>query len=126
MEINPIAPADRQQILRYDAAGFRVSGIDYRGSVIVLLDRTLAWPVTAMDELSAAALKPVVEASPRLELLLIGCGRRGAMVPHDIRQAMRAAGISIEPMDTGAACRTYNVLMNDGRLVAAALIALGA
>jgi uncharacterized protein len=46
------------------------------------------------------------------------------LVPSSLRAALRAAGVVVEPMDTGAACRTYNVLMADGRRVAAALIAV--
>ena len=58
-----------------------------------------------------------------IDLLLLGCGARMAMVPAGVRQHLRAAGVVVESMDTGAACRTYNVLMADGRRVAAALIA---
>lgn len=125
MEINPIAPADRQYVQRYDAAGFRVSGFDFTGSVIVLPERTLGWAVQEFGALDLEALRPVLDATPRPELLVIGCGRRGAMLPEPVRQGLRAAGIGVETMDTGAACRTYNVLMNDGRRVAAALIVLG-
>jgi uncharacterized protein len=57
-----------------------------------------------------------------VNLLLIGCGPRMAMIPAALRASLRAKGVVIEPMDTGAACRTYNVLMAEGRLVAAALI----
>jgi uncharacterized protein len=59
-----------------------------------------------------------------VDLLLLGCGERTASVDGSVRQELRNAGVVIEPMDTGAACRTYNVLMADGRRVAAALIAI--
>ena len=59
-----------------------------------------------------------------VEILLLGCGPRMAPVPRPLRETLRAAGIVIEAMDTGAACRTYNVLMSEGRRVAAALIAV--
>ena len=58
------------------------------------------------------------------DLLLIGCGTRMAMVPRDLRTALRADGIVIEPMDTGAAARTYNVLLAEHRPVSAALLAV--
>ena len=58
----------------------------------------------------------------RIELLLLGCGRRMAPPPSGLRQALRQAGIVLEVMDTGAACRTYNVLLSEERRVAAALL----
>jgi uncharacterized protein len=57
-----------------------------------------------------------------VDLLLFGQGRRMALISPALRQGIRAVGIVVEPMDTGAACRTYNVLMAEGRRVAAALI----
>jgi uncharacterized protein len=54
--------------------------------------------------------------------LLLGTGRRLQPPPAGLRAALKQAGIALEPMDSGAACRTYNVLMAEGRLVAAALL----
>ncbi|HET6224238.1 MAG TPA: Mth938-like domain-containing protein, partial [Dongiaceae bacterium] len=59
-----------------------------------------------------------------IDLLLVGCGARMAPLPPALRQALRQIGVVMEPMDTGAACRTYNVLMAEGRRVCAALIAV--
>ena len=79
-----------------------------------------------MAELTAESLAPVSAraAAGEIDLLLVGCGPRLAMIPKDIRAAMRAQNVVMEPMDTGAAARTYNVLMAEGRRVAAALIAV--
>ncbi len=71
-----------------------------------------------------ASLEPIRAAEPAVEILMLGCGGRFAMVPAELRQALRAEGIALEAMDTGAACRTYNVLLAEDRRVAAALIAL--
>ncbi|MGH6796969.1 MAG: MTH938/NDUFAF3 family protein, partial [Roseiarcus sp.] len=60
-----------------------------------------------------------------VEILLLGCGPRMAPVPPALRQGLRVAGIVVDAMDTGAACRTYNVLLSEDRRVAAALLALG-
>ena len=57
-----------------------------------------------------------------LAVLLLGCGARMVLVPPALREALRAAGVVIEPMDTGGACRTYNVLLAEDRQVAAALL----
>ena len=57
-------------------------------------------------------------------MLLIGCGARIAPLPKAVRDGLREAGIGADTMDTGAACRTFNILVSEGRRVAAALIAL--
>lgn len=125
MELTPSPPpAGRQSIEGYGGDGFLVGGRLFHGSVLVLPDRTEDWPVRSMDEVTLASLRPAVEAPDPIEVLLLGCGPRMAMVAGDLRRELRAAGIVIEPMDTGAACRTYNLLLAEGRAVAAALIAV--
>lgn len=118
MELTPHIPPGRQLIERYAASGFRVSGAIYAGPVLVFPDVTLAWAEAA---LTAQSLAPVVEHGG-VELLLIGVGRRMAPLPAGLRAALKASGIVIEAMDTGAACRTYNVLLAEERRVAAALL----
>jgi len=124
MDVTPIIPAGRQVIERYGRSGFRVTGVAYAGSILVFPDRTSDWSVTAMGEVTAEALQPVMQRGG-VEILLLGCGPRMAPVPPALRQALRSAGIVVDAMDTGAACRTYNVLMAEERRVAAALIRLG-
>jgi uncharacterized protein len=118
MELTPVNPAGRQVIERYGAGGFRVSGVIYAGPVIVFPDRTLPWAAAAP---TADSLAPVVEHGG-IELLILGLGRRVAPVVTALRASLKAAGIAVEPMDTGAACRTYNVLVAEDRRVAAALL----
>ncbi len=124
MDITRVVPADRQFIEGYGGGRFRISGKLHEGSVLVFPERTLTWPVTAIEALSLDNLEPVLAVSGELEILLIGCGPRLGLVPDDLRQALRDHGLVVEPMDTGAACRTYNVLASEGRAVAAALIAV--
>lgn len=124
MDITPVVAADRQLIHGYGDHGFTITGLRHEGSVLVFPDRTQAWPVTSMAELSLDALAPILVAEPRPAVLLLGCGKGMSVVPRAIKAALRDAGIVVEPMDTGAACRTYNVLLTEGRDVAAALIAV--
>lgn len=126
MDITPLVPAGRQIIESYGAGRFRVSGARFEGSILVFPHRTAAWPVTSAAELAVGSLAEVeaAAAAGEVEVLLLGCGARMAMIPAALRSRLRAAGVVIESMDTGAACRTYNVLMAEGRRVAAALIAL--
>ncbi len=118
MELTPNAAPGRQLIERYGAAGFRVSGVIFTGPVLVFPDRTTFWEAAAptLDGLAA------VVAHGGIELIMLGLGRRGAPVSAALRAALKAQGIGIEAMDTGAACRTYNVLLAEDRLVAAALL----
>lgn len=126
MDVTPLIPAGRQIIESYGEGRFRVSGTTIEGSILVFPERTLPWPVDRIDALTEESLETVVQAGQAgtVDILLLGCGSRMAPVPAALRQRLREAGVVIEPMDTGAACRTYNVLMAEGRQVAAALIAV--
>ncbi len=82
------------------------------------------WAVSVMAELTVTSVADIFSMEPPIDLLLIGCGVRVEQVPLDIRDALKAKAIFADGMDTGAACRTYNVLMTEERRVAAALIAI--
>jgi len=123
MELTPLVQPGHQisghQIIeRYGPSGFRVSGTVYPGPVLVFPDRTLVWADAAITE---TGLAPVVEHGG-VELLLVGLGRRMAPVAAALRAALKVHGIAVEAMQTGAACRTYNVLLAEDRRVAAALL----
>jgi uncharacterized protein len=118
MELIPQVRDGRQVIERYAASGFRVSGAIYLGPVLVFPDRTETWAEAAF---TVEGLAPVL-AHGGVELLLLGFGRRVAPVGVELRSALKAGGIAVEPMDTGAACRTYNMLVAEDRRVAAALL----
>ena len=118
MELTPIVRPGQQIIERYGTSGFCVSGTVYLGPVLVFPDRTLVWADAALTE---AGLAPVVEHG-EVELLLLGLGRHMAPVPTALRAALKAKGVAVEAMDTGAACRTFNVLLAEDRRVAAALL----
>lgn len=124
MDVTPLIAAGRQMIEAYGDGGFRIAGMRHQGSVIVLPERTLAWGVADFAALTLDALAPLLDTENRPSLLLLGCGPSLVLVPRGLRAEMKAQGIVCEPMDTGAACRTFNVLLGEGRPVAAALIAV--
>jgi uncharacterized protein len=125
VELNPLPAHDRQVVQGYAQGGFRVSDAEWWGSILVFPTRTVSWGVSSVAEITVEAFAPVRDADdPPIELLLIGTGRKLALLPSKLRQAIRAMGFSIEIMDTGAACRTYNVLIGEERRVAAALLPL--
>ena len=123
MELTPLVPAGRQIIERYAESGFRVAGMIYRGSVLVFPDRTLPWSAAVPSDVTPESLGQVVDHGG-VQILLLGLGRVMRPIPPALRTALHDAGIVIEPMDTGAACRTYNVLVGEDRHVAAALLPL--
>lgn len=119
MDITPLIPADRQIIQAYGNGQFRVNGTLFAEAIIVFPGRTIPWPDPTP---TAAGFQPVLDAADEVELLLFGSGPRAVLVPSAVRQALRQAGIVLDTMDTGAACRTYNVLLAEGRRIAAALL----
>lgn len=120
MDVTPLIPVGRQIVQQYRAGGFRISGKDYQGGVIIMPERTMLWPVAGDLSLSSFdILKPFAH---ELDIVLLGTGAGQMFVQPALRQALKAQGLNVDVMDTGAACRTYNVLMAEGRRLAAALL----
>ena len=122
MDITPYLPDGRQVIERYGGGRFRVSGKLHEQSILVTPESTEPWPVTRFEEITVETLEPLLVAG--LDVLLLGCGAKMLLPPRTLKQAVRERGPVLEPMDTGAAARTYNVLMAEERRVGAALIAI--
>ncbi len=108
-------------IRTYAAGRITVNQDSYTRSLIVLPGQIIAdWPPQAFDELAATHLEALVLLRP--ELLILGTGQRQRFPRAELLAPLAGAGIGWEVMDTGAACRTYNILMGEGRNVAAALL----
>ena len=109
----------------YGGGGFRVAGERIEGSVLILEDKARPWPVASLADLEPAHFDPVLAADRgAVEFVLLGLGPVMTPPPKVVREALRAAGLGLEVMDTVAATKLYNVLASDGRRVAAALIAV--
>ncbi|MDB5445932.1 MAG: hypothetical protein JWQ97_1249 [Phenylobacterium sp.] len=116
---------DAPAIDAYGDGGFRLDGVRHEGSLLILADEALSWPVTALAELTPDSLAPVLVAGrSAVELLLLGMGAKNALPPRPVREVLQRAGIGLEFMDTPTAARLYNVLTAEGRRLAAALIAV--
>jgi len=124
VEVTSAVPTGRQLIQAYRAGGFTVAGMRHDGSLLVMPERTLAWPVSALAAITLESMAPITQADPAIELLILGCGETFALAPPALRDGLRGQGIVVEAMATAAAYRTYNVLLAEDRRVAAALIAL--
>lgn len=108
----------------YGNGGFRFGGMSHRGSILCLPTGIWEWPVASMEALDDAAFADVLALGDRLSLFFLGTGRGLVPPSRDVRAAFAAAGLWLEAMDTGAAARTYNVLLAEERQVGAALIAV--
>ena len=124
-EVAPVDPRGRSVIQSYGDGRFRISGTILTGSVIVLVDAVLPWPGGDAGTVSIESLAAVVDADPAVEILLLGTGRTMQPLDPGLRAALKQHGIVGDAMDTGAACRTFNVLAGEDRRVAAALAAIG-
>jgi uncharacterized protein len=122
MEVTPLIAPERQLIQAYRPGGFRITGLEHTGSVLVFPDRTLPWRHGPEPDLES--LQAVLTAEPTVEILVLGMGARFALPPKALRAAFRERRIAVEAMATPAGCRTYNVLMAEDRRVAAALVAM--
>jgi len=117
-------PAQVQLIRSYGPGRFLISDREWHAPVLVTPFSTTAWNVARAEDLTLESLAALKAAPAPTELLVLGCGARAVFVPPDLRAALKAAGFALEVVDTGSACRIYNVLLAESRRVAAALIPL--
>ena len=112
---------DRVAITGYGPGWIAVNGERHTTSLLIGVDGTLtAWGCRSFDALTAAHFASVADSNP--ELLIFGSGRQLRFASPAVLRALLERRIGVETMDTGAACRTFNILAGEGRRVAAALI----
>jgi uncharacterized protein len=114
-----IAPIDA-----YGNGGFRFAGMSHRGSLLCLPDGIWAWPVTSPQDITSTALKAIFARADHLDTVLIGTGVNHWRVPDLMRARFREMNIACDVMQTGPAIRIYNIMAEERRRVAAALIAV--
>ncbi len=124
MDFNPIEPGGRVLIQAYGDGGFRISGRRIEGAIVVYQDSVIEVGRLRLEDIAPGQFQPLLDGEPPAEVLLLGCGKGPGTLGVEQRARLTAAGVSVEIMDTGAACRTFNVLQGEGRRVAALLIAV--
>ncbi len=115
-DIMPQLGAGAQLIQSYGGDGFRIGNVMYNSHVLVTANATMPWN----GEWTLESLAPLLANGP-LEVLLAGTGARHTLLSPTFRHALKEHGIAVDSMDTGAACRTFNILLGEGRLAAVAL-----
>lgn len=124
MDVTPLVRSGQQIIQSYAGGTFRISGETYNSAVFVSPEETIIWPdVTGFDDVTTvAAFSPLITCAGDIDVVLFGCGATMQFFSPDLKAELSAKGLVVDVMDTGAACRTYNVLMAEGRRVVAALL----
>lgn len=118
--------AEEKFLIRgYSDTAFRVDGKEQQGAVLVAADYAQRAPVDAFDDFDADAVIAAIKEVGAIDVLLIGTGKQMQLLKRAKRQAFEAAGISVDVMDSGAAARTYNVLVMEDRLIACLLFPAG-
>lgn len=121
-DVTPLIGADAKIVQQYTARGFRISGGEYFGALVIAGDEVLALDVKKLAELRANHLEMLERFA--VSYLIIGTPQPMPLDKH-LSDWLKAMAITAEVMEIGAACRTYNVLRAEGRQIAAALIPAG-
>ncbi len=108
----------------YGKGGFAFAEMSHRGSLLCLPHGIWAWPVTRLAEIDEYSLDRVFKAANSIDTLIVGTGTDVWVAPRGLREALRAVRVVLDPMQTGPAIRTYNIMLGERRRVAAALIAV--
>ena len=114
----------RPPIDAYGNGGFRFADMSHRGSLLLLPSGIYGWEPVDAKELTVGHFEKLLAEAQDIEVLLIGTGDGMRVLPKELRAAFKEAGIAVDPMSTGAAVRTYNIMLSESRAVAAALIAV--
>ncbi len=115
MRLNEVVYTDAVPVEGYGPGFFRLGGKVYEGAIAVLPNGIAPWG--GYDDTAT-----LIQAAADLDVVFVGTGAEIAHLPAAFREAFEEAGIGVESMASPAACRTYNVLLSEGRRVALALL----
>jgi len=118
-------PDDQLRFQSYTDTGFTVNGVHYEGSLLCIGNMLMSWSPKKFSEVTPDSLSIFKTVRPIPEILVLGCGRYIEPVNPELRQFIRSMGMKLEAVDSRNASSTYNVLNEEGRIVAAALLPYG-
>ncbi|MEC7702799.1 MAG: Mth938-like domain-containing protein [Pseudomonadota bacterium] len=123
MDVTPRISSDSKVIQAYKDGQFKVSGENFSSSVMVFPAVVKPWSAAEnINQLTEEDFAPIIAAKGDFEVLLIGTGADFAFLAPELKAFLQKNGITPELMNTGAACRTFNVLLSEGRKVCAAML----
>ena len=120
MQLTPETGGNENLVRTISPGRIRVRDEVYTASVILTAETVLEWPCRSVPALTLSDFEPILKLGP--EVVLLGSGLTLKFPGREIGIHFGVQGIGFEVMDTAAACRTYNLLVHEGRRVAAALI----
>jgi uncharacterized protein len=119
LKLHALRATQLNTVTAYGPGYIEINGARHTGNLILLPASVQHWNVAGFECLRPEDFDPVLSLKP--ELVLLGTGLRQRLAPPRLTASLARAGIALEAMDTKAACRTYNILVSDGRQVAGAL-----
>ncbi|KAG9152256.1 hypothetical protein Leryth_023430 [Lithospermum erythrorhizon] len=119
-------PDDQLRFQEFSDTGFKVNGAFYEGSLLCVGNLLMSWSPQKFSEVTPESLSIFQTLRPVPEILVLGCGRNIQPVSPELRRFIRSTGMKLEAVDTRNASSTYNILNEEGRIVAAAMIPFGA
>jgi len=123
MKLHTVHSQGRHVVTAYGAGYIAVNQVRHAGSLLVTPeDGVEPWNAANLEALTAIHFESLLEKAP--EIVIFGSGPKMRFPPPALVRPFAAAGVGFEAMDTRAACRTYNVLVSEGRRVIAALLAI--
>lgn len=125
MDVTPLVRKGQQIIQSYANGVFKINGQCYETPLMVTPDQTQIWEIDGKDNVTALGVddfSALISIAADVDVVLLGCGQMMTFLAPELQKDLRMRGVSIDIMDTGAACRTYNVLMAEGRRVACLLL----
>ncbi|TCS36048.1 uncharacterized protein EDC30_108112 [Paucimonas lemoignei] len=121
MKLHTTDTRQYQTVTAYDENGVEINAVYFRHSLFVMPEsEPQAWPVTTFDALTPENFASISAAAP--DVVILGTGSKQRFVHPKLIASLTARQVGVESMDNKAACRTYNILMAEGRRVALALI----
>ncbi|PKA60067.1 hypothetical protein AXF42_Ash009751 [Apostasia shenzhenica] len=118
-------PEDQLRFQEYTDTGFTVNGVNYVGSLLVVENKIMSWAPKRFSEISAESLSIFKILKPIPEILILGCGKYIEPINPELRLFIRSTDMKLEAVDSRNAASTYNILNEEGRMVAAALLPCG-
>ncbi|XP_054784604.1 uncharacterized protein LOC129291337 [Prosopis cineraria] len=118
-------PEDQLRFQGYNDTGFTVNKVEYEGSLLCVGNLLLSWKPKKFSEITSDSLSVFQILRPIPEILILGCGKYIQQVDPELRRFVRSTGMKLEAIDSRNAASTYNILNEEGRIVAAALLPYG-
>ncbi len=123
MDITPLVAKGQQIVKSYSNGVFHISNETYQTAVLLSPEKTTPWgDFIDSSDICLSDFEPIIALTSEYDVFLLGTGKTMKFLDPELKKQLRAEGVVFDMMDTGAACRTYNVLMAEGRRILVAML----